>query len=185
MPVRVLPRPGVTRDDATHLAAHNGWQYHDMFLADGQQPFEKIWLAQDGTASVHWIEDRVIDLDYFAVQGDDPGPVVDAIRAGVPTYDRAQLAGEMEAAEHWDELLRALYRVAAAAPPEYDPQVFDWLARGFGDEHPTVRRMTAVLTSYLGWPELRAPLERLTRDEDVETREVAHRMLQRLPPARA
>src|SRR4051812_6441415 len=108
MPVRVLPKPSVTRDDATHLAAHNGWQYHDMFLAAGPQPFEKVWLAEDGAASVHWIEDRVIDLDYFAIQGEHPETVEQAIRDGVPTFDRAELTAEIAQAEHWDEFLRAL-----------------------------------------------------------------------------
>jgi hypothetical protein len=180
MLTRVLPKPGFARDDATQFGVEHGWRYHDIFLADEEQPFEKIWLTEDGSTSIHWIEDHVLDLDYFAVQGDRRDDVVQAIRDDIETYDHAQLRELMESAEDWDDVLAALHHVAAAAPPQFDPELFEWFERGFTHEHPAVRKMTAILTSYPGWSQFREPLERLLDDEDAEVRDVAATMLGKL-----
>jgi hypothetical protein len=174
---RVLPKQSVSRDDATHLARRNGWQYHDMFLADGDQPFEKVWLTEDGATSVHWIEDPILELNYFAVDGEGRDEVVAELREDLDVYDREALRALVEGATEWFDLLPALHHVAAAAPPEFDQELFEWLDRGLTHEEPAVRKMAAILTAYPGWPELRAPLERLLEDEDEEVRTVAEQML--------
>jgi hypothetical protein len=180
MLTRVLPKPGFARDDATQFGVEHGWRYHDIFLADEEQPFEKIWLTEDGSTSIHWIEDHVLDLDYFAVQGDHRDEVVQSIRDDIDTYGRDALRELMERAQDWDELLGALHHAAAAAPPEFDPEFFGWFERGFAHEHPSARKMTAILMSYPGWPQLREPLERLLDDEDAEVRDIARTMLEKL-----
>jgi hypothetical protein len=174
---RVLPKPAVTRDDASHTAQRNGWQYHDLFLPDGDQPFEKIWLTHDGDTSVHWIEDSVLDLDYFVVQGEHEREVADELREDLETYGRDELRAGLDEAQSWPDFLLALQRAAAAAPPAFDPEIAEWFDRGFVHEEPAVRKMTAILTSYPAWPELKAPLERLLDDEDAEVGLVARQML--------
>jgi hypothetical protein len=174
---RVLPKPGVSRDDASHAARRNGWQYHDLFLADGEQPFEKVWLNEPGDTSIHWIEDPILDLDYFVVQGAHQGEIADELREDFPTYSRDELRAGLDDAQDWPAFLLALQRAAAAAPPAYDPEIAGWFDRGFGHEEPAVRKMAAILTSYPGWPELRPALERLGDDEDAEVRSVAQSML--------
>jgi hypothetical protein len=177
MVTRVLPKQTVSRDDATHLARRNGWQYHDIFLADGEQPFEKVWLTEDGATSVHWIEDPILELNYFAVDGEQRDAVAAELREDLDVYDRDALRGLVEAAEEWFDLLAALHHVAAAAPPGFDPELFEWLERGLNHEEPAVRKMSAILTAYPGWPEFRAPLEQLLEDKDEEVRAVAEQML--------
>lgn len=180
MLTRVLPKPGFARDDATQFGVEQGWRYHDIFLADEEQPFEKIWLTEDGSTSIHWIEDHVLDLDYFVVQGDRRDEVVRSIRDGIDTYEREQLRELMESAEDWDDLLGALHHVAAAAPQRFDPELFEWFERGLTHEHPSVRKMTAILTSYPGWSQFREPLQRMLDDEDAELRDAASMMLDKL-----
>jgi hypothetical protein len=182
MLTRILPKPNVARDDATRMAWNNGWQYQDMFLADEERPFEKIWLADDHT-SVHWIEDAILELNYFAVQGEQADEVAETIREDVDTYDRSELREMVESAERWNEFLVALHHAAAAAPAEFDPEFFEWFGRGFNHEHPIVRKMTVILTSYPGWPQFRTPLEQVLGDEDPEVRDLAEGTLRKLDAA--
>jgi hypothetical protein len=175
---RVLPKPSVSRDDATHVAWSHGWQYHDMFLADGERPFEKVWLTDDRSTSIHWIEDPVLELSYLAVNGERCDEIADALRADLDTFDREDLRAMIERAHEWFDFLLALHHVAAAAPSVFDPELYAWFERGFTHEEPDVRKMAAILTAYPGWPEFRAPLEQLLEDPDEEVREVAGQILQ-------
>lgn len=172
-PVRIVPKPPFGRDDATRLAHRHGWQYHDLHAADGEQPFEKTWLA--GATSVHWIEDPVLELEYFAVRGADA--VAERLRAELDTYERGDLHVLMQS----DHPLAALAHVAAAAPPEFDLEIFEWFETALQDADPALRTWAAMLTAYPSWPEFRAPLEVLRGDSDGEVRAVAERMLEQLP----
>jgi hypothetical protein len=181
MPTRILPKQTFTRDDASRLAHQLGWQYHDIFLPEGRQPFEKVWLTDDGHTSVHWIEDGEVDLNYFVVQGDNQPQVAAAIREDVEIVGRDELRSIFDRAEESDELLAALTMAAVAALPEFDHEVFQWFEAGFTHQRPSVRQASAILTAYPGWPEFRAPLERLaSEDENDDVRETAEAMLEDL-----
>jgi hypothetical protein len=181
MLTRILPKQSFTRDDASRLAHQHGWQYHNIFLPEGRQPFEKVWLTDDGLTSVHWIEDGEVDLNYFLLQGEHQPQVAGAIREDVETVGRDELRSMLDRAEESDEFLSALTMAAVSAPPEFDTEVFEWLERGFTHPRPPVRQAAAILTAYPGWPEFRAPLERLANeDEDDEVRQAAEAMLEDL-----
>lgn len=171
-PLRILPKPPFGREDATRLAHRHGWQYHGTTPAAGEQPFEKVWLA--GATTVHWIEDPVLELDYFAVRG--AHAVADRLRAELDTYERDDLQRLMQS----DHPLAALAHVAATAPPEFDLEIFEWFETALEDADPALRTWAAMLTGYPGWPEFRAPLEVLRTDDDDEVRAVAERMLDQL-----
>jgi hypothetical protein len=169
---RVLPKPPFGREEATELARRNGWQYHDLRPGDGEQPFEKVWLT--GATSVHWIEDPVLELAYFAVRG--AAAVAHRVRADVDHYGRVELAALMDAGYP----LAALAHVAAATPCEFDLEFFEWFEFGLGHDDPALRKWAAMLTGYPAWPEFRAPLEALLEDDEEEIRALAGQMLARL-----
>lgn len=177
---RVLPKVTVTRDEVTSLARSKGWQYHDMYVADGHQPFEKVWLTADGRTGIHWIEDQILELDYLVVEGDRVDEIARSLREDLDTFGRDELRALVEGACEWHTFLYALHHVAAAAPPAAEPELLTWFERGFTHEEPAVRNMTAILTSYPAWPELHRPLERLLGDDDDNVRATAARMLEHL-----
>jgi hypothetical protein len=178
---RLLPKPSVSRDDVTHLAWDRGWRYHDMFAADDDRPFEKIWLTPNGETGIHWIEDHILDLSYLLLEGERQEDTAREIASAIPTYGREDLRELVEGASDWDDFMVALQHVAAAAPPEFDPEIFGWFEQAFEHEHPTVRKIAALSTAYPAWPEFRALLAEAANNDDVpEVRDVASRMLEDL-----
>lgn len=171
---RVLPKPSVSRDDVTHLAWDRGWRYHDMFGANETQPFEKIWLTPDGLTSIHWIEDHVLGLPYLLLQGKSQDEAAREIASALPTVDRSDLRAIVDEARTADDLVAALRHVAAAAPPEFDAEIFEWFERGFEHEDAAVRKIAAIASAYPAWPEFRARLlETASNDADPDVREAA------------
>jgi hypothetical protein len=180
-PTRLVPEPTITRDDVSGLAHEHGWTFQELYAADEEGPFEKVWLAPDGATTIHWIEDPVIAVDYLVIGGHDEVRVAQQISDQVPTLTREDMRRLMHSAGSWDEMVRAVGYVAATAPSQFDPEVFGWLERGLRHENPDVRRVAVAATAYPGWPELRAPLRAVAEsDPEPDLRESATALLAHL-----
>ena len=176
---RAVLKETVTPRDLERAAGANGWSLEDVIMSTPDSPFEKIWLASDGRTRIHYIEDALISVRYVAVPGEDPGPVMDEVNSSLDTYDREELGRMFDAAEDRGHMVRAVYHVGAAAPPEFDAELFAYFERAFGSADSEVRRAAVFATAYAPWPEFRERLQRLASDDpEPAVRDYAARMLE-------
>lgn len=79
----------------------------------------------------------------------------------------------VDVTEPGERMLR-LMRLALGAPTEFDPAVYERIARSAGDPDARARDATILAASYAAWPQLRAVLRQLAdHDPEMSVREDA------------
>lgn len=167
-------------DEVNQLAQRAGWVFGGQIDATDDTPFERFWTTPDGSASIHYIEDWILDIPYVAVNAQPPDPLAEYVRAELGGYFMEDAFRMYERAATTGQLIDALYHIGAMAPPAFDLRVFDYLNRAFAHTDPEVRRGAVLAAFYTRWPEFRDALERLVNDPDPPTSRYAGTTLEKL-----
>jgi hypothetical protein len=180
--IRLNLKNDVTIGDLSRLAWDLDWDIYEIIKGDDRTPFEKIWLANDDRAVIHYIEDRLIGVRYMRIEGEGQAEITAGIRANVGIYDRAEITEMYDTAGDEKALVRALRHMGTAAQPSAPD--LDWAARfqqAAVHPSPVVRRAVVLAAVYAGWCDLRSLIQSLAEaDPDPETRARAQAALDAL-----
>jgi hypothetical protein len=170
--VRRLVFTNIVRSEAfERLAEHLGWRLVGKTQSDVST--EAAWVAPEIGAAVTYVDDRVIGLQYLAVEGTSETilAVAQKVDPFLPFYTHESVKKFlMRGAPEYDPVL-ALYVAALIAPPWGDPEILDWFRAAMKDPDPRIRRAAYFATTYPGWREFDEMLkERSEHDPDSEAR---------------
>lgn len=166
--VRLVPAASLGLDVVQQAAGRRSWTLRTAYLADDDYPFAQVWQAPDGTV-VNWIVDDRIGVSYFEARGEDAGVTVDAIRAEFTILDRDQLFARWDGAADYSDRANAIRLIGAGAPEAFDRAWYGYFRRAFADEVAIVRFWAVLVSPIPSWPELRAHVDRLAREDPDET----------------
>ncbi|MGH3117619.1 MAG: hypothetical protein ACRDQ2_11030 [Gaiellales bacterium] len=168
-------------DALDRIAEREGWGFETFVEETKDQPFELVWTTEDGRASIHYVEDPVLGIDYVLARGKRHDDVVNLLRSEVDTVPPSEVVAGSKEAHTKEEMIGATYLAAATASSKFDPALFDVIERALSSSAPQVRLSGIVSCGYVEWKQCRSPLERLAKsDPDDDVRRAARAALQGL-----
>lgn len=170
---RLVTRDEDRQDAIERVASEQYWILDEVVQRSAERPFEMVWITEDEEVSIHFVDDFVLGLPYVLVRGEHKDEVVALLHDELDTVDRAEVLDRGLAAKSDDDLVMAVYLVAASASSSFDPELFEVVARAASADAPPARAAAAVALGYVEWPEGEEVLERLAADEAPEVAEVA------------
>ncbi|WP_405715486.1 MULTISPECIES: hypothetical protein [unclassified Streptomyces] len=201
--IQLIPRGQFGREDIQAFAEEQGWTPAEVNMSEG--PVEELAWAfglvdadspesteEVETVVVHWIEDQRFQVDYLAVEGDDPESFADWLRGELPLHSDHSLTRLTANTRDDMALMRALRRLGV----NYAGRAFDDASHGLlrwalHDPEPLVRRNALLAASLLNWPQL-VPLltyvsetenDLTVRDQAVTTLGIVRDRIARQGPA--
>jgi hypothetical protein len=171
--VRVAFRDAVPAVDFAEFAEMQGWELEGSVPPTQGQAEEYVWLVDDDSY-VHWINDPVLHRAYGMILGPDPSAMVLSVRSEFDSYTINEAVEEFAQASEWPERVEALSVVAAAAPQDFDQEIFGVIAAGLTDPHPVVRHKAALAVFYARWRQFLPFLQTMAAEDAYdEARRVA------------
>ncbi|HVF42542.1 MAG TPA: hypothetical protein VM936_06010 [Pyrinomonadaceae bacterium] len=172
-------RRGVTRDMFEETAAELGFVKHDTWEAQGEgQSYEQVWTTPDKARAVNYVEDPLSRMSYIHLRGADLDELREEFDEKLATFWPDEIIGIFYEMRGHSDIVDNIYRLAILFP-EYDPQVFH-IFEGAATDPPDPKLRLAGLDAlaYRTWPQSRAVVERVARDDkDEEVREQAAKIL--------
>ncbi|MEH2039430.1 HEAT repeat domain-containing protein [Nostoc sp.] len=178
---RIIVKDAVSLEQVNALAWSENWSLLDFNPRTETSPYNKIWITQDEQTGIHYIEDFLINIRYFLVEGKNQEQIIAKISSSIDTYDEKEIFEMAENAVNQDNYIRAIYHIAILARQTYNPKIFEIFNSAFTHADPEVRKAAILATVAIGWKEFRETLQGLqVNDPDLNVRERAHRTLQNL-----
>lgn len=164
------------------LAWNKSWYLHDFILPKTEEEvYEQIWLTEDESTSIHYIEDPLIDIRYLFIHGSKQVEVINAISSYLDLFQRGEIFEMIHKAASTEEYIQAIYHLGVTANHDYDKEIFELFKAVFAHSEPKVRNAAILATSYVGWKEFEEPLKNLSdSDPEKEVQEFAKFTLQSL-----
>lgn len=130
-------------------------------------------------ASVAYVEDRIMGVRYFIVNGPNADRAIADIRRTMRLVSRDELIAAAERAKGFEAESVAGRKLLVGAGETYDARIFELLKRKyFANVDKRIRADMITGFSYAGWPEFRALLEeRAKADPDEDVRAFAAKAL--------
>ncbi|MGE6761496.1 HEAT repeat domain-containing protein [Corallococcus interemptor] len=182
-PIRLVLKDEASRGKVTNFVWKKGWTLHDFKPGSDQEPYEYIWYPRDRKKTfIHYVEDPWVGARYIALMGEDREPVIEQIRAALPTYGREEFLLHLKEAKSPEELARWVDLAGVAAVPDtFDPEVFARFQAAAHHPDPNVRAEVTRAAVFAAWREFKGLLEELrTQDSEEEVRRRADIALQAL-----
>lgn len=163
---RLSLKNSVTPGNLSHLAWDLDWDIYDIIKGDETRPFEKIWLANSGQTTIHYLEDRLIGVRYLLLEGKAQPETASQIREAIAVYAEADITAMFDQARGPKSLIRALRQMGAASQPAIViPAWCQRIEKAARHESPDVRYAAVLALAYTGWRTLRPLLEELAADD--------------------
>ena len=157
-------------------AEEAGWELMQKHPESHSNTLEHIYRAgKDGKSTVHYIEDQFVKVRYALARGPDAKALAKAITDLFPhgPDDRVLAAAEDDSQGPQysvDWLMSATVLGDQAGHARLRKLVEKRLAHG----NPGVRRAALIAVSWLEWPDFRATVDRMAReDQDPGVRDIA------------
>jgi hypothetical protein len=167
--LRLPLKESAERDDVDSLAVDHNWMLYDVIPRTEETPRETIWLTEDEAVTIHFIEDHLIDINYFLLEGvsDRVQKISELIQSNLQIYSLKEIESFAKTASNENDIIRALYYSAACSSSSFNKNLFSIIKSGIESEEGEVRRAAIVAMGYLAWPEVKSYLEAL-RDNDLD-----------------
>lgn len=182
-PFILLLGPGTSQGDFERFAQEHGWSRQEQRPASGQErPSEQTWLSADGSTAISYVDDPVPQGRHLILQGPDDEALVEDMRAGdIDIQTIAEVAERTLLASTNAERIASAWQLAVVTKL-YDETVLDFMkSLYYHDANEDVRGAVVDAIGYRGWPEARAFLDEVGReDSSPELREKAASIAARL-----
>jgi hypothetical protein len=175
---RVL-RGGVTRELFEETAAELGLTKQNIWEPKGEkEAYEQVWAMPDLTRAINYVEDPHTGTSYVHFRGVDLDDLVEEFTDKLATYWPEELIERAYTTEDHDEYVRNLYRLAVTFA-EHNPEVFVIFENVATEApHPKLRLAALDALAFRTWPQSRAVVERVGReDEDENVKQTAKKLL--------
>jgi hypothetical protein len=172
-------RRGVTREMFEETAAALGFVKQNTWEAQNEkEAYEQVWATPDKARAVNYVEDPLSRMSYIHLRGADLDELREEFDEKLATFWPDEMIEIFYEMTDHNDIVDNIYRLAILFP-EYDPQVFH-IFEGAATDPPDPKLRLAGLDAlaYRTWPQSRAVVERVERDDsDEQVRAAARRLL--------
>lgn len=178
--VRTALKDNLSKSDFDQAAWKHGWLWYSDIPRAEDRPFESIRTTRSSKTIIHYFDDHLIDVRYIIIDdsGEEAQKVHQEICNSLDTYNYEDVERLLMNATNSEEYIRAIYRIAVAAPPQFQPHYFKLFEQVLNNPDAKVRDAGIFAIGYAGWPEFRNILEQIkATDTDATVRESAAIML--------
>lgn len=158
-PVVFLLGKGTPHEEFQRLAGLYGWSVAQENDGDGHQSaYEQVWVTDDRSTAIHYIEDPAPEERFVVVYGKRTGEV--AFNLG-RSFDIETSDDVMERAREAPTdagKVTAAWQLAVVFA-QFNPEAMRLLRTFYEGGSPEVRQAVVKAVGYRGWPEARAFLE--------------------------
>lgn len=167
-------KKNVTRTQINVFARKHLWWWADFFRDSPQAVYEDVWMTRDDRTTIRYVEDEMLALNYFEIDGEKQKQVAVLIHRGLDTYNLQEIYQILRKATTPDEIIEAIHLVGVVSPQKFEPELFDFFQTVFANRDSKIRHEGIVATYYAGWRELEEPLIKIKNsDLDEELRDFA------------
>jgi HEAT repeats len=128
---------------------------------------------------MHYMIEKVKDLPYLIVDGEDIQAAVKEIHTSLPIHSREDIIRMIQSPGDQEEYIKGiLYLGLQGKFKECDNETLEIFKQVLQHENPEVRRTAVIAMSYAGWSEFQDLVKSLAKeDPDINVRETAARFL--------
>lgn len=178
---RLVLAEGATIEEVVAAADRAGWELRRRVERAERAALELVWFTPGVDASIHYIEDFLVDVAHLLVRGVERRAGAELARQVMPTVDVTALVADAWSARGREARVRAIRRLAVAQGPERDGAALEVFLAYLQDPDPRVREATVFATAYPAWSDFAGTLARLAReDPEPAVRDMAQRMRESL-----
>lgn len=172
MTMKLVLKPTSGETDVKLIAMIHGWQLQRENEAGPTMPRQILWATPDGSTSVVYIEDQILQLGYLLVNGPEEASVHKQVVDGLEIYTFDHLR-RLEAADlPADEAITMVNVAAIMGPADYDAQFFELLKQALRHADLAVRRTAIFAITYLPWRQFHELLEQTGQTDHQLARDV-------------
>ncbi|MFI9309552.1 HEAT repeat domain-containing protein [Streptomyces triculaminicus] len=165
---RLVLKSEVGRDDVELAAWEFDWNLVEMG-EEGAEVYIDIWQTDDEKTEIHYVEDRLIGLNYLTLRGGGVDMEVQRIETALQLWSLDDALESLRVVTGRDEWLVTIYAIALTAPEgEERDDVVDVFREFAADPDPGIRQAVVVATGYRTWPALVEIVEELHRNDPVD-----------------
>ncbi|HZH92118.1 MAG TPA: hypothetical protein VEX70_16090 [Pyrinomonadaceae bacterium] len=167
--VHLVLRSGVTRELFEETAAELGLTKQGTWEPKGEkEAYEQVWTTPDMMRAINYVEDPFTGMNYVHFRGSDLEELIEDFTDKLATYGPGELVERAYTTDEHDEYVHNLYRLAITFA-EYDQEVFVIFENVATEApHPKLRLAALDALAFRRWPQSRAVVERVGREDDDE-----------------
>ncbi len=171
---RVVLKGKAAKENFSELAYDQDWVIDEIGPASDEEPYEEVWIPEEGAPTIHLIDDPLIGIVYVDIAGRRRERLAELIRSRLDTYSRQEVIDEARSASSPDDLARAVRLAGAIAPGGFDQGLFEIILRAFRSEDAQTRVAAITAAGYAEWQEFVPFIDHLAHSDPNKTvREVA------------
>lgn len=164
---RILLEPSMEPEDFAEAAEEAGWKLIAENEETKSSPYELIFRTDEkGETTAHYVDDRFIMVRYAAARGPKKAAVAADIEE-LLDYVRDDHALEEAERDRDDlqEMVDWLMTATALRDQAGHERLSTLMEKRLAHDHPAIRRAAWLAASWLEWPDFRATVERMAKEE--------------------
>jgi hypothetical protein len=180
----IVVNESVSREEIDYAAYEGRWVFARV-VKDSKDTvreviFQEVIPPKGVTENfMHYMIEKVKDLPYLIVDGEDIQAAVKEIHASLPIHSREDIIRMIQSPGDQEEYIKGiLYLGLQGKFKECDNETLKIFKQVLQHENTEVRATAIISMSYAGWTEFRDLVKPMTKeDPDINVREMATRFL--------
>ena len=172
MAMKLVLKPTSGETDVKLISMIQGWQLQREIAADATMPRQILWVTPDGSTSIVYVEDQILQLAYLLVNGPEEATVQKQVVDGLEIYTSESLQRLASPDVATDEAITLVNAAAVMAPADYDAEVFAVVKNALRHADLAVRRTAVFAVTYMPWRQFRDLLVETGKTDPDLTRDV-------------
>jgi HEAT repeats len=180
----IVVNKSVSREEIDYAAYEGRWVFarvvKDSKDAVREVIFQEVIPPKGVTENfMHYMIEKVKDLPYLIVNGEDIQAAVKEIHTSLPIHTREDILQMVQSLGDQEEYIKGiLYLGLQGKFKECDNETSETFKQVLQHENPDIRATAIIAMSYSGWSEFQDLVKPLMKDDpDIGVRETAARFL--------
>jgi hypothetical protein len=176
----IVLHESVSRAEMISIAYKRSWCFAKATTDEKDVVREVIYETMKTKSRIHYIIEKVKDLPYLIVRGEEIESAIGGIHTTLPTYSKSDIIDMIQSPKSCEEYIKGiLYLGLQGKFKECDAEVVNTFKQILKSEYVQIRSDAIIAASYTGWAEFQDLVEPLAKnDPDVNVRKTATRFLE-------
>jgi hypothetical protein len=169
----------VSHEEMGYAAYNNRWGFAKVNKDSKGIEREVIYETKLTKSRIHYMIEKVRDLPYLIINGEDIERTVKLIHASLPIHSREDIIRMIQSPGDQEEYIKGiLYLGLQGKFKECDNETLETFKQVLQHENPDIRTTTIIAMFYSGWSEFQDLVKPIAQeDPDIDVRKIATRFL--------
>jgi hypothetical protein len=176
----IVVQESVSREEMGYAAYQRRWCPAKVIEDCEGIAREVIYETKLTKTRIHYTLEKVKNLPYLVVNGEDIERTIQLIHASLPIHSREDILRMIQSPKDQEEYLKGiLYLGLQGKFKECDSETLEIFKQILQNEDPKIRTTAITAMSYSGWSEFQDLVKPLMKDDpDIDVRETATHFLE-------